>query len=299
MPANPTPYLLLLLTILFWSGNFVLARAMHLEMPPITLAFFRWSGAFLLLAPWVLPRMVREWAEIKRHWGILLVLSTLGVANYNTFAYIGLQSTQASNAVLLQSAVPVLILVFSRFLLGQRIGGLQLLGVTISLSGVAVLVAGGSLAGLLSLQANPGDLWILAAGTSWALYSVCLNWRPRTLAPLTLLGTTILVGALLLLPFYLWEAQSRVPEWHVDNILLIGYVALFPSVLAYIFWNRGVAELGAARAGIFFHLMPVSGLILSAIFLGEVVQAYHLAGIALIFSGLFLANRFARGKTPE
>ncbi|MCW8884290.1 MAG: DMT family transporter [Motiliproteus sp.] len=287
-------YLLLVLTTLFWSGNFVLARAMHLEMPPVSMAFWRWFVALLILLPWVLPTMWRQHQLIKTHFPYLLLLAVLGVANFNTFVYQGLQITTALNAALLQSAIPIVILVLSSLVLKLKVTIGQCLGIMVSMSGVFTIVSQGNLDTLLQLQINRGDAWILGAVLTWALYSIALKWRPENLQSNTLLGVTVLMGVLVLLPFYLWE-QKDLPaiQWHQDNLLMIGYMALFPSVLAYFFWNRGVAELGAAKAGLFIHLMPVFGLILSVIFLGESVRAFHLLGIGLIFSGIYLATKMA------
>ena len=290
-------YLLLVLTTLFWSGNFVLARAMHLEVPPISLAFWRWFIALLILLPWVLPRMWAERVLIRQHIGMLLLLAILGVVNFNTFIYQGLQTTTAVNATLLQSAVPVIILLLSRFALKQHISVYQYLGIFTSLLGVLMIISKGAILSLLDLQVNPGDVWILAAVFTWAFYSLALKWKPKGLSGTALLGSTVALGVLVLLPFYLWEAQVVGSfEWHSDTIKMIAYMAIFPSVLAYFFWNRGVEQLGAARAGLFIHLMPVFGLLLSVVFLKEQVRPFHLIGITLIFGGIYLATFFARSS---
>ncbi len=292
-------YWLLVLTTLFWSGNFVLARAMHADMPPITMAFWRWLLALLILLPWVLPRLWAERRIIRHSFPILLLLAVLGVANFNTFVYLGVQTTTAVNATLLQSAVPVIILLLARFVLGQAITGYQYLGIAVSLAGVLTIVTQGAPQALLEMTFNGGDLWILGSVFTWAFYSVALKWRPQALSSLGLLGITVLLGVIVLLPFWLWEQQAiRSMNWNSANVAVIGYMAVFPSVLAYLFWNRGVAELGAARAGLFVHLMPAFGLILSMLFLGEQVRAFHILGIALIFGGIFVAT-FLVGRLPN
>ncbi|MEH6625802.1 MAG: DMT family transporter [Motiliproteus sp.] len=291
-------YLLLVLTTLFWSGNFVLARAMHLEIPPISMAFWRWFVALLILLPWVLPSMWRQRQLLFQHRWYLLLISVLGVANFNTLIYQGLQITTAVNAALLQSAVPVVILLLSRFVLKMSVSVGQYLGITVSLAGVMIIISQGSTEIISRLEINQGDIWVLGAVLSWSLYSVALKWRPEQLHGNALMGVTVLIGVVVLTPFYLWESQdSPAIEWNQDHLLMIAYMAIFPSVLAYFFWNRGVKELGAAKAGLFIHLMPVFGLLLSVIFLGEAVQAFHLLGIGLIFGGIFMATRLARSTT--
>ncbi|WP_027856162.1 DMT family transporter [Marinobacterium jannaschii] len=283
-------YLLLVFTVLFWAGNFVVARAMHLELPPVTMAFMRWSLAFILISPWLIPRFWRLRAVIRRHWKILVFYGVVGVAGFNTQIYLGLQDTQATNATLMQSFIPILILVISALGLRQPVSRRQWLGVLISFAGICFLVSKGQWQNLAALTFNPGDIWILGAVVVWALYSVALRWRPAELDGLTLLGVTVLVAVLTLAPLSYYELrQGAEIHWSQGSIATILYMALFPSILSYIFWNKGVEQLGAPVAGLFIHLLPVFGLILSALLLGEQIYAFHLYGVALIFTGIYLA----------
>lgn len=283
-------YLLLVLTVLFWAGNFILARAIHLDMQPVTLAFMRWGLALVLILPWLLPRLVRQWPVIRQYLPRLLLLSFLGVVCFNTLVYQGVQYTTASNATLMQSAIPIVILVLTSLFLGEKTGLRQWIGVGISFCGVVVLVSRGQLAVILELDFNRGDLWIFAAVLSWALYSVALRWKPAELDGFTFFGFSVLAGVLVLLPLAVIE-QGGVPllELRGDILLTVFYMAVFPSILSFIFWNRGVAELGAPTAGLFIHLMPLFGLLLSVLFLHESVYLYQLVGIILIFTGIYLA----------
>lgn len=286
------PQLLLILTTLFWAGNFVVARAMHLTLPPLSLSFWRWLLALIILLPWVAPKLLAERALLFKHWKILLLLAVLGVVNFNTFIYLGLQYTTATNATLLQSVVPSVVMLLAVLLLGQTISKLQLAGLALSLLGVLCIVLRGDLTQLLNVQINRGDLWVLAAMLSWALYTVALNWRPVALSKSALLGSTVLVGTLVLLPVYLWElGQGQRIALVADNLLVLGYVAIFPSVLAYFFWNYGVEKLGAPSAGLFVYLMPVFGMILSMLFLNEQPALFHLFGFVLVLAGMLLATR--------
>lgn len=283
-------YLLLTLTVLFWSGNFVLARAMHLELPPITMAFSRWSLALLLILPWLLPRVVRQWAVIRQHIGILCFFGVVGVAGFNTQVYLGLQDTTATNAVLMQSVIPIIILVLAALLFGQREGAKQWLGVALSFVGVTVLISQGRIEVLTSLAFNRGDLWVFGAVLVWAVYSLGLRWKPKALDGFTFFGVTVIIAVVCLSPLAVWELANSAPiEWSVPVFGTVTYMALFPSILSYLFWNRGVEELGAAVAGLFIHLMPVFGLLLSVVFLDEQIHTFHLFGVVLIFSGIYLA----------
>lgn len=292
---HPSPYLLLVLTTLFWSGNFVLGRALHTVFTPFTLSFWRWAAALLILIPFVWNSLRQQGPLLRRYWPILLWLSLLGVVNFNTCVYIGLQTTTVTNAVIMLSITPVLIIALSFLLLRQTVTGWQMLGIALSLSGVLAIVSRGDPGNLLAQHVNSGDLWILAAVLSWALYSVCLRWRPLGLHPLNFQAATMMIGVLILTPFYGWDlAHEQFFTLNTATVISILYLALFPSILAYIFWNRAVAELGANRAGQFLHLMPAFGAVLAMIFLGERLYAFHAAGITLIALGIWLATVYGR-----
>ncbi|MBK8507895.1 MAG: DMT family transporter [Candidatus Competibacter sp.] len=292
---HPSPYLLLVLTTLFWSGNFVLGRAVHAVFTPFALSFWRWALALALLLPFVWSSLRAQGPLLRRQWPILLLLSVLGVVNFNTFVYIGLQKTTATNALIMLSITPVLIVGLSFLLLRQTVTAWQASGIVISLAGVLVIVARGDWRALLARQINPGDLWVLAAVLSWALYSVCLRWRPAELKALNFQAATMVFGTLILAPLYGWDLlQGHTIAVNTATVGTVLYLALFPSILAYIFWNRAVAELGANRTGQFLHLMPAFGAVLSMIFLGERLYAFHGAGIALIALGIWLATAYGR-----
>jgi drug/metabolite transporter (DMT)-like permease len=277
----------LTLCALFWAGNFVLGRAMHEAIPPIGLAFWRWSVASLLVLPFVWQPLVRQAALLRRHFGRMLVLALLGVTGFNTLVYLGLQTTTATNSVLIQSTMPVQILLFNWLLFGTSIGVRPAFSVLLSMCGVAVIIGAGNPLAPLGGQWVAGDLWILAAAAVWALYSVLLRWRPADLDPRAFLGFTLLSGWLLLTPLYWLEgALGRSMMWNPEVAMTIAYVAIFPSALAYFFWNRGVAAVGANRAGHFVHLMPLFGALLAMVFLDEVLGWQHVAGAGLIAMGI-------------
>ncbi len=295
---RPSPYLLLVLTTLFWSGNFVLGRAVHTVFTPFSLSFWRWAVALVVLLPWVWSSLREQVPLLRRYWRILLLLSVLGVVNFNTFVYIGLQTTTATNALIMLSVTPVLIVGLSFVLLRQTVTLWQIVGIVVSLLGVLIIISRGDTKALLAREVNSGDLWVLAAVGSWALYSVCLRWRPADLKPLNFQATTILLGMLILTPLYGWDlAQGRTIAINPATVGTILYLALFPSILAYIFWNRAVAELGANRTGQFLHLMPAFGAVLSILFLGERLYNFHFVGIALIALGIWLATLLKRAKS--
>jgi drug/metabolite transporter (DMT)-like permease len=281
---------LLALTNLSWAGNFVVARAVAGQVPPVTLAWWRWTGAFIVAFGFAWPHLKRDWPVMLRHAPIILALSATGIAAFNTLVYIGLQYTTAVNGLLLQSVMPVVILLWAFALHRERPGLFQTVGMAVSLLGVAAIAGRGSIGALLSLSFNIGDVWVIGAVVCYALYAVLLRQRPQV-HPLSLIVVLMGIGAIMLLPFYIWEAQAGAairggwPSWAA-----IAYAAVLPSFAAYLFFNRGVELIGAARAGQSLHLMPIFGAALAIVFLGERIQAYHVAGVVLIAAGLALAS---------
>jgi drug/metabolite transporter (DMT)-like permease len=272
----------------------VLGRGIRADIPPFALAFWRWAIALMLILPLALPHLKSQWPLLKKGWRAILVLGVLGVGCYNTFAYIALQYTAATNAVLLNSFIPVATIAISWAFLGKHLRRIEAIGVFISLCGAVTIIAQGDLQILTHLKLNVGDVWMLAAVLVWAVYTVGLAWRPAGVDPMLMLAALTTVGLLALTPFWLWEmASGRQMNVYLGSLASLAYVGIFPGFLGYIFYNRGVAEVGANRASLFIHLMPVFGTLLSIAFLGEIPHLYHLVGIALIFAGIVLTTRKA------
>ncbi len=285
------PYLLLTLSALFWSGNFVLSRGMHAEIPPVSLAFWRWAIALLIIAPFGLRRVYQQWELLKKHGRFMFFQGLLGVTGFNTLIYIAMQSTTAINAVLVNSCIPVIIVIISWLLYKERLSIKQSSGVFISLSGVLLIIAKGDVAALRQFSFNQGDLLVLAAAVVWAFYSANLRNYPKGLHPVAYQTGIMMMGLIFLAPCYLFELQTgKSMLINLSTVLTIGYVALFASVLAFICWTRAIREVGANRAGPFIHLMPVFSTILAIIFLDESLLAYHVNGMILVFSGIFITT---------
>ena len=294
-PNVSTAYLLLVLTALFWAGNWVIARGLQGHMSPIAMAFWRWLGAFVILQPFVAAPLARERHIIRRSWKVLAVLGVLGVTAFNTLTYTGLKFTTATNAVLLNSVIPILIIAINVIFLREPLGARQAAGVAVSLAGVLIIVAHGDLDALLHFRLNPGDIWVLGAMLCWAIYTVLLRWRPRELSSRAFTGSVVAIGVVVLLPIFAWDyGEGHRTQWGPVTWAAVAYFAVFPSVLAYFFWNAAVERVGGERAGTFLHLMPLFGAVLAWIFLGESLLWYHFAGAALIFSGLFITSRTSR-----
>ncbi|HEX9451559.1 MAG TPA: DMT family transporter [Burkholderiales bacterium] len=295
---HPSPYLLLSLTSLFWAANWVVGRAMRNDMPPVAMGFWRWTIALLLLLPFVAPELRRKWHVVRANWLVLVLLGCLGAVAFNTLIYVGLQYTAVANGVLFNSFSPILIILLSWVVVRERISKLQACGVVLSLAGVLAIIARGKFATLAAFHFNPGDLWLIAAQFLWSVYTFVLRRRPPELSAMGFLAAMLLLSLPFLLPFYLWEFSQRggfalTPA----TISALAYYGTIPSIVAYLFWNRGVAQVGPNKAGLFVHLMPLFGALLAVIFLGEKLYAYHYAGAALIFTGIWLTTRKTRVVT--
>jgi len=291
MKIQDRPYLLLTMAVLFWAGNFILGRAFHNDIPPIALAFWRWLGASVLVTWPALPLLRRDRRALARAWPAVLLLAVLGIAAFNTLAYSGLQYTQAINAFLIQSLMPVMIVLLSFLIFRESVTLRQSTGIAVSLSGAVMIIARGDMATLTSLSVNRGDFLVMAAIACYAGYSVMLRKRPSA-HPLAFICTIFWIGTIVLLPLYIWESTTVASmQLKLTSLLVIVYVMVFPSIVSYLCFNRGVELVGANRAGLFIHLMPVFGSIMAVLFLGEIFRWYHGAGVLLIGTGIYLATR--------
>lgn len=286
------PHVLLALTALFWAAHWIVARAVVPYASPAGMAFWRWAAAIVLLAPFAGPALVREWPMVRRAWRPILFFGTCGTVLYNTIGYFGIRSSSATNALLFQSVTPGVIPLFAWLFFRERIRPLTAAGLALSFAGVLAIISRLDLRALLSLQANPGDLWLLANVALWSFYTVFVRWKPQGLSEFAFMLAVMLAGMLTGLPAYLVDvaAGGRV-EPNPGVVAGILYLAAFPSILCYVMWNIGVAQLGPAKAGAYLHLIPLLGAFMAVLFLGESIQAHHIAGLALILAGVWLASR--------
>lgn len=285
------PYLLLSFASLCWSGNHIVGRAIAGEVPPLGLSTIRWFIPALILWPLARPHLRRhDWAVIKRHWGIVLWLCITGGALFSAMQYVGLQYTTALNTSVLNSLVPVLIVVAGLVLFRDRVTMVQAFGITTSLCGVLVIVSRASLDTLMTLAFSRGDLIILLNMAVFSIYAAYLRLRPNV-HWLSFMFMLAAISAVTTLPFFIAETVSGYPmHANRQTLLALGYVAIFPSVLAFAAWNRGVEVIGANRSGPFLHLVPVFTAVLGTLLLGETLALYHVLGFVLILTGVWFAS---------
>jgi drug/metabolite transporter (DMT)-like permease len=288
---NNQPYLLLTLTSLFWAGNIVLARYVAGHVPPMTLSCVRWIGSLLMLLPFAWPHLKRDWPALRARLPLMVLLSATGFAFNNALSYWALQYTQALNALLIQSSGPLFVALWSLLLFGVRLTRRQVAGIAISLIGVLIIILRGDFGSLAGIQFNRGDLMFAAGLLAFGLYSALMPRRPKT-HQLSLITFTMGCGALLLAPFSLWEYSIGFTlQSDLVTIATLIYVVIFPSALAYLFFNRGIALIGPNRAAPFLHLVPVFGSAMAILLLGEQLRLFHLVGYALVLAGVVIASR--------
>jgi drug/metabolite transporter (DMT)-like permease len=285
------PYLLLSITALCWAGNSIVGRLAAGHIPPVTLSFMRWSLAFLLILPFVWKQLRQDWPAIRSRLGLMITLSITGIGAFNTLQYWALEHTQALNTLLLQSTGPLVVAIWSLILFGIRLTLAQAIGILLSLAGVLIILTQGDVTALSKITFNKGDLIFLVAMAIFGFYSVLSLKRPQ-IHGLSMVAFTFGCGAASLIPLLIWELSTQpVMAFDTKNLLSLFYVAVFPSTIAYLCFNRGVLLIGANRAAPFFHVTPVFGSVLAFIFLGERPQLFHLVSFALVLTGVFVASR--------
>lgn len=285
------PYLLLSLTSLFWAGNIVLGRYAAGHVPPVALAFIRWTGAFLILIAFAWPFLKRDWSKIRQHLAVMLILTLAGITIYNSLAYWGLQYTQALNALLITSAHPLLVASWAFILYRERLTVWQTIGIALSLAGVLTILTRGDLSALREVRFNIGDIGFFAAQIIYSFYATLIKSRPN-IHPISFLAFTIGVGAVMLSPVYAAEIAMGITfTLDLKAFLILAYITVFPSLLAYLFFNRGIELIGPNRAAPFYHLIPIFGSVLAIVFLGERPELFHAAGYVLVLAGIYIGTR--------
>ena len=287
-PPGIVPYLILSLAPLCWAGNIVLARGVVDLIPPAAFAFWRWSLAAVLVLPFTWRRLAADRRTLMRGWKLLLLLSVLGISSFNALLYTAVHTTTAINGALIQTSMPAVIVVLTLLLYRERVSPRQMTGIALCIVGAGLIVLRGDLRTLVNLGFATGDLLMVIAVICYGLYSALLRRRPA-IHPLSFLSATFVLGAVGLLPVYLLELATTGGFTLTREVALsILFVALFPSIVAYFCWNKGVERVGPNRAGLFINLIPVFASMLSTALLAESIQGFHAAGMTLIAGGMAL-----------
>ena len=291
-------HIFLMLAVLFWSGNFVVGRFISGVVSPIELSFYRWFFVLVVLMPYYFIHFKRLNYYIKKYFFKILFLGVLSITFFNTFVYFGLQTTTATNALLINSSTPILIILLSSLILKKHLNKIEILGVVISTLGVLYVILKGNFNEILNLSITSGDLWILIAAFDWALYSVLLKFKPQEIKPFDFLFLITFFGVFFLsILFYgnRYEITSEVYE-NKDLLYTLIYIVIFPSILSIYFWNTGTIEIGANKAGQYANLMPIFGSIVAYFYLDEKIYTYHFVGLFLVLLGIYLTQIYKKKK---
>ncbi|RLA74595.1 MAG: EamA family transporter [Epsilonproteobacteria bacterium] len=288
-------YFLVSTCVLFWSINFVLGRFVKDDITPFELAFFRWFFVFAMISPILITRHKKILNCLKQNFIILTTLSILGITAFNTLLYSALTKTTTTNALIINSTVPILILIMSFFILKQNIYLFQTIGIVFSTFGVIFLILKADISNIFVLQFNSGDIVVVIASITWALYSVLMKLKPKELDNLEYFAIVVAIGFVLLLPVYLYQGYSWRQEIEMleNNYWVFLYVSIFASVLSYYLWHLGIEKIGPTKTGQFTHLMPIFGIVIASIFLNETLEMYHMIGAVFIAAGIYLSLFYA------
>jgi len=283
----------LFFTTLFWAGNFIVGKTASInEIPPISLNFYRWLVAWFILLPFTYKELIEKKEYILKNTGIFVILGITAVSIFNSALFYSLQFTQVITGVLMISVVPVMIIFFSALLKIEKTNIFQIFGVALSLTGVVLIITKADIQILKNLDFNKGDLTMLIAMFSWSIYSALLKKKKYQLSQITLLQVVIGFGVIILIPFYFIDIRiGNEIKFDIPFFLILTYVILFPGLISFFLWIKGVGLIGANRAGVYLHLMPILGAIMAMMIFDEKILFYHFVGAIFIVSGIVLSNR--------
>ena len=290
---NNLAYVLLVLTTLFWSGNFIVGKSASMyEIPPFSLNFYRWFFAGLILLPFTFNEILNKKNYILENIGFFIILGITSITIFNSIVYYSLYYTQVISGVLMISTIPVWIIFISTILKIEKSNSFQIFGVILSLTGVIFIITKADLRLIKNLEFNKGDLTMVIAMFAWALYSALLKKKKYEISQIALLQVVIISGLVFLVPIYFIEMSlGNLITLDKPFYLTLAYVVIFPGLASFFFWIKGISIIGANRAGVFLHLMPIFGAIMAIIIFDEKFMFYHFLGALFIIAGITLSNK--------
>tara|TARA_B100001093_G_C26851389_1_gene1025333 strand:+ start:2390 stop:3295 length:906 start_codon:yes stop_codon:yes gene_type:complete len=286
-------YSLLVLSTLFWSGNFIVGKfATLFEIPPLTLNFFRWTSAWIILIPFTYKEIYKNFSEIKKNWLLISFMGIITISTFNSVVYFALNYTQVINAVLMLAAIPAAVMILSFFMKIEKTNVFQLLGLFLSIIGVSTIISNADIQKIISLSFNKGDLWMLVCVFTWALYSTLLKKYKFKFSQFTLIQLMISVGIVFLIPQFFYEKSVGLEvNFNKAFFLILFYVVIFPALAAYYCWQKAIEIIGPNRSSMFIQLMPLFSALMAIIIFNEKFQLYHFAGAFFILIGIYLSNK--------
>ena len=291
--SNKIAYFILILTTIFWSGNFIVGKAASMfQIPPFSLNFYRWFFAGLILLPFTYKEIINKKKYILENLGFFIILGITSITIFNSIVYFSLYYTQVISGILMISTIPVWIIFISSILNIEKTNIFQILGVILSLTGVIFIITKADINLIKNLDFNKGDLSMVVAMFSWAIYSALLKRKKYKISQISLLEVVIICGLIFLAPIYFIEmSMGKLIILEKPFYLTLAYVVIFPGLAAFFFWIKGISIIGANRAGIFLHLMPIMGAIMAMLIFDEKFMLYHIWGAIFIIAGISLSNK--------
>jgi drug/metabolite transporter (DMT)-like permease len=293
MNDNAKAYIMLTLCALFWSGNFIVGKFATLyEVPPFTLNFFRWLIVWIILIPFTFRDLLKNIQTIKKNFYSILLMSVTSISIFNSVVYYSLNFTQVLNGALMISTIPVLIIFISFIFKTEEINVSQIFGLILSITGVIVIITKLDFSKLINLDLNKGDVWLLIAMLSWAIYSTMLMTHKTGLKYLSFMSVIVSIGLFFLIPQFLFELNNnQIIKFNITVFLITSYVVFFAGLGSYILWNKAVIIVGPNKAGIFLHLMPVFSSFMAIFLLNERLMNFHIIGAIIIVIGIYLSSK--------
>ena len=296
MSKNYLAYTFLTLAALFWSGNFIIGKfATLFEVPPLTLNFLRWVMVWFILIPFTIKEVISKKSYIIKNFLVIGLMGVLSISTFNSVVYFALNFTQVINAVLMLSAIPVVIIIFSSLMKIEKTNIFQISGLILSITGVGTIISNADIQKIVSLNFNKGDLWMIICVLSWSLYSTLLKKNKSELSQFALIQIMVSVGLVFLVPQFLYE-QSIGLDFTINKafIFILLYVVIFPAIAAYYCWQKAINLIGPNRSAMFIQLMPLFSALMAILIFKEKFQLYHFIGATFIVSGIYLSNRKAQ-----
>ena len=293
MSKKHLAYILLILSVLFWAGNFIVGKfATLFQIPPLTLNVFRWISVWLILMPFTYKEIYSNLPYIKKNWLVISFMGIITISTFNSVVYFALNYTQVINAVLMLAAIPAATIVLSSLMKIEKTNIFQLFGLLLSIIGIGSIISNGDIQKIISLSFNKGDVWMLVCVITWALYSTLLKKHKFKFSQFTLIQLMVSVGILFLIPQFFYEKSIGL-ELNLNKafFLILFYVVVFPAIAAYYCWQKGVQIIGPNRSTMFVQLMPLFSAVMAIIIFKEKFELYHFAGASFILTGIYLSNR--------
>ncbi len=293
MSKKHLAYLLLILSVLFWAGNFIVGKfATLFQIPPLTLNVFRWVSVWLILMPFTYKEIYNNLPYIRKNWFVISFMGIITISTFNSVVYFALNYTQVINAVLMLAAIPAATIVLSSLMKIEKTNIFQLIGLLLSIIGIGSIISNGDIQKIISLNFNKGDLWMLVCVITWSLYSTLLKKHKFKFSQFSLIQLMVTVGILFLIPQFFYEKYIGLEvNFNKAFFLILFYVVVFPAIAAYYCWQKGIEIIGPNRATMFIQLMPLFSAVMAIIIFKEKFELYHFAGAAFIVSGIYLSNR--------